>query len=121
LAVAKEYNIQSELLPKIATGFCSGIARTSGQCGALSGAILGLGLITGRSEPGASVDSHYAQVRELIERFDAQFGSQNCAQLTGCDLATEDGQTQFQESGQFDRCLDYSEAATRMVLEILND
>ncbi|MEE9189396.1 MAG: C-GCAxxG-C-C family protein, partial [Candidatus Neomarinimicrobiota bacterium] len=51
MAVANNYKIQSDLIPKIATGFCGGMARTCGQCGALSGAIMSISLLTGRSEP----------------------------------------------------------------------
>lgn len=44
LALAKVQGIDSELLPKAATAFCSGMARTCGTCGALSGAIMRVGL-----------------------------------------------------------------------------
>lgn len=54
-AVAEEKGIQSDLIPKIATVFCSGIARTSSQCGALSGAIIGINLLTGRNSTEESV------------------------------------------------------------------
>ena len=78
LAVAESQGIQSEIIPMIATGFCSGVARTGGQCGALSGAIMGLGLLTGRKGPGESVDKNYAQVKKLVEQFGEKFGSINC-------------------------------------------
>ena len=118
MAVAESQGIQSDLLPKIATGFCSGVARTGGQCGALSGAIMALGLLTGRSEPGASVDDHYRQVQELVARFKDEFGSINCQELTGVHLGTEEGQMQFREANQIENCLNYSEEATRIVLEL---
>ncbi|GBD95663.1 MAG TPA: C_GCAxxG_C_C family protein [Nitrospirae bacterium] len=51
LAIAESQGIQSDLIPKIATGFCSGISRTCGMCGALSGAIMSLNLLYGRSSP----------------------------------------------------------------------
>ncbi len=37
-AVAESQNIENDLIPRIATGFCSGVARTSCLCGAASGA-----------------------------------------------------------------------------------
>jgi hypothetical protein len=33
LAIAESRGIQSDLIPRRATGFCSGIARTGGMCG----------------------------------------------------------------------------------------
>jgi C_GCAxxG_C_C family probable redox protein len=117
LAVAESQGINSELIPKIATGFCSGIARTGSLCGALSGAIMGLGLLAGRAEPGASVEEIYAQVQDLISQFEGNFGAVHCLELTGVHLGTEDGQVRFRESDQIRKCLEYAEEATRMVLQ----
>ena len=105
----------------IATGFCSGVARTGGQCGALSGAIMGLGLLTGKKEPGGSVDENYAQVQKLVEQFEKKFGSINCQELTGCHLGTEAGQASFRENNQIENCLTYAETVTQMVLDLVDD
>jgi len=37
LAIAGHKGIQSDLIPGIATGFCSGMSRTCGMCGAVTG------------------------------------------------------------------------------------
>jgi len=118
LAVAEALDIQSDLFPKIATGFCSGIARSGGQCGALSGAIMGLGLMTGRVEKGADVGHNYAQVRDLMAQFEGKFGALTCRALTGCDLDTPEGQAQFSETNQMADCLDYAEEAARLALHL---
>ena len=55
-AIADHYGIASDLIPGIANGFCSGLARTCGPCGAVSGAILALNMMLGRSTAEASVD-----------------------------------------------------------------
>ena len=119
MAIGDVYNVESELIPRIATGFCSGVARTSGQCGAISGAIMGLGLVTGRDSPDEPIEEIYALVRELIERFEDRFGSRNCQQLTGCDLSTPEGQERFETSNTIDRCYQYAEEATRIALQLL--
>ena len=118
MAVAESQGIQSDLLPKIATGFCSGVARTAGQCGALTGAVMGLGLLTGRDEPGAPVDQNYKRVQALVKEFEEKYGSINCQVLTGVHLGTAEGQAQFQEKNQIKNCLNYAEGATRMVLDL---
>jgi C_GCAxxG_C_C family probable redox protein len=92
LAIAESQGIQSDLIPKIATGFCSGISRTGGMCGAVSGAIMGINLVAGRSSPSESIEPSYDLTRKLISHFERQYGSVNCRQLIGCDLATEAGQ-----------------------------
>ena len=121
MAVAEANGIESDLLPKIATGFCSGVARTGGLCGALSGGILALNLLTGRSEPGASVDENYALVGDLIDQFNEKFCSTNCQELTGVHLGTPEGQTEFREKNKFTDCLNYVEQVTRTVLELTSE
>ena len=119
LALAEYQEIQSDLIPRIATGFCSGIARSGGQCGAVSGAILGLGLVAGRSNPEETVDRTYILVNELIHRFHDHFGSIVCPQLLGCDVNTPEGQEFYRSQQLFDHCLDYVEEATRIAVDLL--
>lgn len=119
LAVSEANGLQSDLIPKIATGFCSGMARTGSQCGALSGGIMAISLFTGRSEPGESVDKNYAKVRELIETFENKFGSTSCIGLTGCDLSTEQGQNSFHEQELIEKCYHFTEEATRMAIMLV--
>jgi len=103
----------------MATGFCSGASRTCGQCGAVSGAIMGLGLFAGRSEPRGEVDPAYALVQEFLSRFKERFGSINCYELIKCDFATPDGQARFKEEGLLRSCQDFSVFAVRNALELL--
>jgi C_GCAxxG_C_C family probable redox protein len=63
------------LIPRIATGFCSGISRTGGMCGAVSGAIMGINLVAGRNSPAESLEVSYALAQQLIGRFERQYGS----------------------------------------------
>lgn len=119
LAMAQSKGIQSDLIPKIATGFCGGVARTCGTCGAVSGAIMGIGLFTGRNSPEASVDDTYRRVRKLLEMFEARFGSTNCRELIGCDLGTEEGQNHFKTVRA--QCTMYTEEATRIAMSIVQD
>lgn len=113
LALAKHAGVESSVIPSIATGFCSGVSRTSGPCGAVSGAILGLNVVFGRDRAGVSVEPNYAAVRRLVSEFTAAFGSTNCRELLGCDLGTPEGQKTFRESGLRDRCREYTAVAAR--------
>ena len=47
-AVSDEAGIVSPLIPRIATGFCSGTAQTRGMCGAVAGGVMALGIVYGR-------------------------------------------------------------------------
>ncbi len=119
LAIAESQGIQSDLIPRIASGFCSGVSRTGGACGAVSGAILGINLVAGRNSPAESIEPSYALTQKLLSRFEGQFGSVNCRQLIGCDLATEEGQRFFMENGLMEHCLQYAEAATGVAVSLI--
>jgi len=119
MAIAENQGIQSDLIPKIATGFCSGISRTGGMCGAVSGAIMGINLVAGRSSPSESIEFSYTLTQKMISLFEKQYGSVNCRQLIGCDLATEAGQRTFLENNLMERCHQYAVDATRMALSLM--
>ena len=69
LAIAESKGIQSDLIPKIATGFCGGISRTCGMCGAVSGSIMAINLFVGRNSPEDSAQPAYAVVRSMLQKF----------------------------------------------------
>jgi C_GCAxxG_C_C family probable redox protein len=119
--VAESKNIQSELIPKIASGFCGGIARTSGICGAVSGAIMAISIFCGRDLPDEPIDKSYTPVKKLIEIFEDKFGSTNCRQLTGCDLGTEDGRKKYFAANMLELCRSYTQEATRMAMSIIEE
>jgi C_GCAxxG_C_C family probable redox protein len=119
--VADSKNIQSELIPKIASGFCGGIARTSGICGAVSGAVMAISIFCGRGLPDEPIDKSYVPVKKLIEIFENKFDSTNCRQLTGCDLGTEEGRKRYFAANMLERCRGYTEEATRMAMSIIEE
>lgn len=93
-----------ELVPRMATGFCSGMARCSGTCGAVSGTLLVLGLAFGRCvrhdhapvpNPDRDLDPCFEPAQEFMDAFRAEFGSINCSELLGLDLGTPEGQAAF--------------------------
>jgi C_GCAxxG_C_C family probable redox protein len=119
--VAEGKSIQSELIPKIASGFCGGIARTSGICGAVSGAVMAISIFYGRGLPDEPIDRSYIPVQKIIEVFEHKFGSTNCRQLTECDLGTEEGRKRFFAMNMLERCRGYTEEATRMAMSIIEE
>lgn len=119
LSLAKAQGIESELLPKIATAFCSGMARTCGTCGALTGAIMGLSLSLGRSQAGESVQDSYAATQRLIGEFEQAFGARDCHVLLGCDIGTPEGQATFRENRLGERCAQYTGKAAEIAANIL--
>lgn len=117
--LAKAQGIDSELLPKIATGFCSGMARTCGTCGALTGAVMGVGLALGRSQPGEPVRAAYEATQKLIQEFEARFGGKDCHVLLGCNLGTAEGQAAFREQRLGLKCREYTGAAAEIAAKVI--
>lgn len=117
-AMAEAYGLETQAIPRIATGLCGGVSRTCGTCGAVNGAILGLGLLLGRNSPDDSVESCYASVRQFLEAFENRFGSINCKELTGCDLGTEDGQKSFADHNMNERCGGFTEQAAGLAVMV---
>lgn len=120
LALAEQQGIRSDVIPGIATGFCSGLSRTAGLCGAISGAVMGIGLALGRYQPGGPVDPAYTAVQAFLERFEARFGARTCLELTGVHLGTPEGQAAFKANNTFARCLDYASGAATIAAEVID-
>lgn len=112
LAIAEARGVNSDLLPKIASGFCAGVARTCRMCGAVSGAVMSIGLFCGRTSPDESVLPLYETVRDFLKQFEDRYGSTNCRDLTGCDLGTDEGQNYFKTNHIKDKCIQITESAT---------
>lgn len=121
IAVARHAGIESPLIPGIATGFCSGVSRTSGMCGALAGGILGLNLAYGRDRAEESVEQNYRMVQRLVAEFGALCGSTQCSTLLGCDLGTPEGHRAFRERQLHTRCREYSAVATRIAVALCDE
>lgn len=87
-AFAPRFNLAQDIAARIATPFGAGIAFQGMQCGAVSGALLVLGLQYGNfnAEDQAAKSLAYARAREFIERFKALHQTVLCRELIGIDL-----------------------------------
>lgn len=118
-AVAESRGIQSELIPKIATGLCAGIARTGGICGAVSGGVLAISLVTGRSNAQEPREENNRLVRLFLAECETKFGSTNCEKLIGCRLDTPEGQQFFQEHNLRENCAGFTREAARLASQLI--
>lgn len=119
MSIAKEHGLDSPLIPAVATGFCSGLARTSGMCGAVTGGILALNLALGRRSERETVEKNYQAVQQLVSQFASRCGSANCSDLLGCDLGTPEGQQHFGRNGLWSRCRGFVGAATEITQSLI--
>jgi C_GCAxxG_C_C family probable redox protein len=89
---ADGFGLDKETALKIAAGFGGGMGRMADTCGAVTGAMMVLGLRFGGTAPDREAKERvYAKVREFADRFKALNGSLTCRDLLGCDISTPEG------------------------------
>jgi C_GCAxxG_C_C family probable redox protein len=122
LAVAEKYHIQSDIIPGIASGFCGGMSRTAGLCGALVGGVMALGMLYGRNSSDDSPKKIYALSERLVRDFEEELGSRNCSDILGCDISTREGEADFKAKNLMKTvCLDATVKATDLVMRVLEN
>jgi C_GCAxxG_C_C family probable redox protein len=97
LALSEHFNQKTPAIPRIATGFGAGIGRSGQVCGALSGAVMAIGLKMGcdKAEEKEKRNATYESVRQMMKAFKKEFGSTQCKTLTQCNLQTQEGQQKY--------------------------
>jgi C_GCAxxG_C_C family probable redox protein len=92
-AFADELGLDGKTASKVSSGFGGGIARGGDVCGAVTGAIMALGL--NYFSPEADLQQSKAQVYKMVNDFKKRFKKQHnsiiCRELLGYDMSTEDG------------------------------
>lgn len=96
--MCRHFGMEHDTVPAIATAFGGGIGGTGSVCGALSGAVMAVGLRLGRREPTERDAKAYALTQLMRRRFEAAMGHVDCRALTGLDLSTREGAKQFYAS-----------------------
>jgi C_GCAxxG_C_C family probable redox protein len=91
-AFSEELGLEEKTAKKIGCGFGAGVSRTGNICGAVSGAIMVIGLKYGKVEQGddAATEKTRALTRQFIREFTAKNGSVNCTELLGHNLSNQD-------------------------------
>ncbi len=89
-AFAKSLGLTDEWALKLSSPFGAGFARQGQVCGALTGALMVLGLQHGNIDP-ESKEITYQIADEFIRKFRDCHGTILCNELIGYDISTPDG------------------------------
>ncbi len=89
-AFAAVDGLSEDLALRLAAPFGAGFGRAGETCGALSGALLVLGLHYAKGRPEYK-DEIYAITREFLEDFQQKHGTVLCRELVGHDISTPQG------------------------------
>ena len=122
MAVCQEFEIENEIIPRIASCFGGGIGNTGSVCGAVIGAVMAIGLIKERGDTMEDWFRIAAVAQEFRRSFEAEMGSINCRELTGADLSTEEGLKQYMSSDiPMTVCFPVVGTAYRLVMDMLEE
>lgn len=115
----KSYGLSEDCCLKISCAFGGGMGRQQHICGAVTGAIMALGLKYGKAlnDPEENKQQTYAQTREFFKRFTELNGSVNCkVLLEGLDMNDPDDHQKILERKLFDiKCEKYVSDAVGIV------
>ncbi len=100
---AARYGLPQNLAFRIGEPFGAGTSCTGDMCGAVTGAIMVLGLQYGSalSQDNSARSTTYARVNELIHRFQEIHGSIQCPDLLGYNLSDPQQLAAVGEKGLF--------------------
>lgn len=122
---AEELGISKDACLKLASPFGSGIAYMQETCGAVSGALMAIGLKYGRGKDGTIEDKElaYDMSRHFIEEFKkTTFGTICCRELMdGLNMNTPEGMAKIKELDLFRlRCSKHVQNSIEITNKILS-
>ena len=118
-AFAPQLGMDENQALKLASPFGGGVARRGQICGAVTGALMALGLAQGADNPAGNEDT-YRLGQEFLQRFESKHGSLLCRELIDCDISTPEGLQQAREKGIFAaRCPLFVRGAAEIVQDML--
>ena len=89
-AFAQQFGLDETTALKLASPFGGGAARRGELCGAVTGALLALGLARGADQP-AGKEEIYRLSQEFMRLFEEKHSSLLCRDLIDCDISTPAG------------------------------
>ena len=98
-AYSEDLGMDEKLAHKVASAFGGGIARNGETCGAVTGALMVLGLKHWNPDlvPDEAKMYVYDRSNKFIQEFIAQNKSIKCKELLDADLSTEEGRKKMKE------------------------
>ena len=107
---------------RVAGAFGAGMARTGETCGAVTGALMVIGLRRAKVRPDddASRELAYSLAQEFMETFRERNGSLLCRDLLGVDVSTPEGMKEVRKKDLFATvCTKFVRDAGEIIEEIL--
>lgn len=117
MAFAEENGMSRDDAARVATAFGGGISHMRLTCGAVTGALMAIGLVSGGGPE--TKPAVYGRAQEFMKRFSREHGSINCLELIGYDLDNPEQVAEAREKGVFQtRCSGFVSSAVRIIEEM---
>lgn len=121
VAFAPQLGLDDGQALRMASPFGGGVARRGQICGAVTGALMALGLARGADTPAGKEDA-YRLGQVLLQRFESRHGTILCRELLDCDISTPEGRQQARDKGAFTAlCPLFVGDAVEVVQEMLSE
>ena len=119
LTLSEYLGIESDLISRIATGIGAGFSLNGLTCGAVSGAMIAIGLKYGRKSNYENPQNTWLRVDEFLKAFKDRWGALTCRELTGLDLKTKEGMKEYLKNIHDYSCTERVKFAVKKAIEIL--
>jgi len=121
---ADDLGLSTKQALSLSAGFGAGMCYQAKTCGAVTGAYMALGLISGQkfTEPEMVKENAYQLISQFNKAFIKTFDSTECKALIGLDIGTSEGMEKGKEMGVFtNKCPLFVQFAVELVeKELLN-
>ncbi len=121
LTMQEYYGIgRNRLIPKIATAFGGGIGRRGSLCGALTGAIMAIGLKHGTNKTVLiEKEKAYEIALKFYDQFVEECGSPFCRELIGYDLTNPEELERMRKSNvREEKCSHFVKKAVEILISL---
>lgn len=120
-AFAPDYGLDPVLARKIANPLAGG-SGLGGECGAVTGAFMVLGMAYGMADPNdrEAFQTTFEKVGAFVTAFKTRHGKLNCRELIGLDVFSQEGMNEFMDRDiKLTQCIRYVEDAVEITEEII--
>ena len=121
-AYASEVGMDQDLAGAVGRGMAGGVGGLGNVCGAVSGAVMAIGLKMTNAGNINDVDTGFKTMevaREFVARFEEQHSSIQCRELIGHDISSREKSALAMKENAFAKCPGYVESAVKILDELL--
>jgi C_GCAxxG_C_C family probable redox protein len=122
-AYASEFGLESGHVAGLGRGMAGGIGGSGNVCGAVSGAILVIGLKTTNEDDIEDFEAGFEtmeKAREFVARFEELNSSIECRELIGYDISSREKSEAAMKEGVFAKCPGYVASAVTILDEMFS-